>query len=470
MKRWQFVALAALCGALLVAGLVALALPGIVKSQAARRVEAATGRTLAIGGLSLNPFTWTVEVRDLRFSERGADETFAAFASARIGVSPSSLWRGEPVLAEARIASPYLRVVRMGKNAYNFSDLLQWLPRIPRLSVEDLTVRDATLAFSDHHVAGGYTATLRHFEGEIRGLSSEAGRLADVDLRGSLEDPSALRITGRVHPYRGHVFADLAVQFSAVSLPPLSPYLGTYLGYAVDGGQLSLDARYRIEHGKLAGENRIFIDQLALGRRVASDQATSFPVRLAVSLLRDRKGEIHLDLPVTGRFGNPQFGVGSVAAQVLQRLLIQAETAPLALLQSRFGWEEDLGSVAFAPGSAELAPSEQEKLRKLAALLDDRPALRMAVRGFVDPERDPDAYREVVSQRRTKEWVPVRTVVGDPELRRLAEARAGAVRAFLVEQGKIDPARVVLKSGDISQAPSTEGTSGSRVALEVAAE
>jgi hypothetical protein len=60
-----------------------------------------------MGGLSINPFTWTAEIRHLRFSEREAGETFASLRSARLAGSPSSLWRGEPVLAGARIASPY---------------------------------------------------------------------------------------------------------------------------------------------------------------------------------------------------------------------------------------------------------------------------------------------------------------------------------------------------------------------------
>ncbi|MFU8856616.1 MAG: DUF748 domain-containing protein [Deferrisomatales bacterium] len=338
------------------------------------------------------------------------------------------------------------------------------------MSVDDLTVTGATLEFTDRHVAGGYAASLRTLEGEIRGLSSEAGRLADVDLRGRLEDQATLQVTGRVHPYRGHVFADLAVKLTGVSLPPLSPYSGTYLGYAVDGGQLSLDARYRIEHGKLDGENRIFIDQLALGRRIESDRAAGLPVRLAVALLKDRKGEVRLELPVTGRIGDLEFRLGSVAGQALRTLFITAEASPFALLQSRFGWAEDMGSIGFAPGSAELSPAEQEKLRKLAAALDDRPALRVALLGFVDPERDPDAYREALSREERMKWVPVRTVVGDPELRSLAEARAAAVRAFLVGQEQVDPARVVLKSGDIYMAPSQAGTAGSRVAFEVEAE
>jgi uncharacterized protein involved in outer membrane biogenesis len=75
MKRWRNAAFITVGIMLLLAGFVAFMLPGIVKSHAVQRVEAATGRKLTIGGISINPFTWTIEVRDVRFSERGGGET-----------------------------------------------------------------------------------------------------------------------------------------------------------------------------------------------------------------------------------------------------------------------------------------------------------------------------------------------------------------------------------------------------------
>jgi hypothetical protein len=54
------------------------------------------------------------------------------------------------------------------------------------------------------------------------------------------------------------------------------------------------------------------------------------------------------------------------------------------------------------------------------------------------------------------------TVVGEAEFQSLARERASAVRAFLVEKGKVENEKVYLKSGDIFKSPE-EGKSGSRV-------
>jgi hypothetical protein len=400
-----------------------------------------------------------------------------------------------------------------------------------KVRIGTFTMQDGTLSFTDHHVAGGYTTTLFNLGGRISGLSSEENRFADLDLRGNLENQSPLRITGAINPLRHDLFADLKVSFAAIELPPMTPYSGTYLGYAVDKGKLFLDSRYRIVNRKLDSENRVFIDQLDLGRRIESDKATTLPVRLAVALLKDRKGEIRLDLPVAGPTDDPKFSGWQVALKILKNLIVKAASSPFALLQSMSGGKEDLSSVGFAPGSAGLSPVEREKLLKLAAALNERPALKIKVAGFVDRERDDEGYRDelllekmraekflvLVQEKKNKpgdtpgtvqidpaeyarylkavylkedfpkprnilgrvkalpetelkKLILANTVVGEQQMRSLADARAAGVRAFLVEQGGMASARVIQRSGDIYQAPAKGGEPGSRVEFEIAAE
>jgi len=399
------------------------------------------------------------------------------------------------------------------------------------LRVGTVTLQDSTLAFTDNHVRGGYTTTLFHLGGRVGALSSEENQLADLDLHANLENRSPLRITGLINPLRQNLFADIKVSFSAIELPPMTPYSGTYLGYAVNRGKLYLDSRYRIVNKKLDSENHIFIDQLDLGKRIESDKATTIPVRLAVALLKDRKGEIRLDLPVLGQTDDPKFSVWGVVFKALKGLVAKAVSSPFVLFQAVFGGKEDLSLILFTPGSAALSPGEQEKLQKLARALNDRPALQAKIAGFADRKRDDAGYREGILQKKMraekflalergrknkpsdspesvridageytrylkavfdkedfpkprnllgrvkalpdaemKQLILAHTVVGEGQLRSLAEARAAGVRAFLVEQGGIAAARVTLTGGDIYRTSAQGGASGSRVELELAVE
>ena len=211
-----------------------------------------------------------------------------------------------------------------------------------------VTIQDGTLDFSDYHLEQGFSTTMYNLGGRVSGLSSEEQRFADVDLRGNLENHSPLRITGSINPLRDDLFIDLKVSFTDIDLSPATPYSGTYLGYTVDKGKLFLDLKYLIDKKQLNSENRIFIDQFTFGGKVDSDKATNLPVRLAVALLKDRKGEIHLDLPVTGQTDDPQFSiwgliyVGLFAYAIFQSLPSQRSNPRLRAI----GWPFVVSCVA----------------------------------------------------------------------------------------------------------------------------
>jgi len=380
------------------------------------------------------------------------------------------------------------------------------------------------MIFSDHHLRAPFTSTFYNLGGRIHGLTSDEKRVAEVDLRGNLENHSPLAITGTINPLRQNLFLDLKIEFSGIELSPTTPYTGTYLGYTVEKGKLSLQLAYHIENKNLTSQNKIFFDQLTFGEKVDSDQATSLPVRLAVALLKDRKGEIHLDLPVTGKTDDPEFSIWRLVFQVLRNLLVKAATSPFALLQAAFSGGEDFSSIPFAPGSTTLTQPEKDMLLKLAAALQDRPSLNVEVIGFVDKDKDPEGYRSesLVRKMRTEKFLALvkekknlpdqtpnsteilpteyshylkivyrkekfpkprnlvgmakdlpdsemkklifaHTVVGDLELKKLAGERAAEVRNFLTEQGKVSQERVFLKTGDIYKEPAEKGKPAGRV-------
>ena len=122
------------------------------------------------------------------------------------------------------------------------------------------------------------------------------------------------------------------VKFDNIDLNPFSPYSGKFIGRTVKKGTLSLDLNYAIQDNQLTSQNKFFIDQMTLGKKVDSEDATRLPVGLAISLLKNRKGEIELDLPVSGSLDDPAFRVRKVMLKTLVNLLEKAATSPFALV------------------------------------------------------------------------------------------------------------------------------------------
>jgi hypothetical protein len=273
----------------------------------------------------------------------------------------------------------------------------------PMISIDTIILQDGTFSFFDEHMKKSFRSELTQLGGRISGLNSVSGIPADIDLRGSLNNVSPLKITGDLNPFGDGLYADFKIRFDAIDLTQVTPYSGTYLGYTIEKGKLYLDLDYKIDGAQLNAGNNVFLDQFTFGDKVESDKATGLPVKLAVALLKDRKGEIKLDLPVSGSLDDPQFSIVGVTFTIIKNLLVKAITSPFALLSALIGGGEDFSAVYFELGSAELSQAEQGKLTKLVEALQERPGLRVEVSGYIDAENDPEGYRRVELERKIHE-------------------------------------------------------------------
>nr|BFE94101.1 hypothetical protein GCM10020185_46370 [Pseudomonas brassicacearum subsp. brassicacearum] len=183
---------------------------------------------------------------------------------------------------------------------------------------------------------------------------------------------------------------DIATSFKRVELTTLTPYSGKFAGYRIRKGRLNLDLHYRITQGKLQAENKVVVEQLQLGEKVDSPDAVSLPLKLAVALLKDSDGKISIELPVSGDLNDPQFSVMPIIWQTLRNLVVRAAQAPFKLIGGLVagGGSEDLGSVAFAPGSSDLSKDNEGTLLKLSEALGKRPELRLEIEGTAAESSD----------------------------------------------------------------------------------
>ncbi len=141
--------------------------------------------------------------------------------------------------------------------------------------------------------------------------------------------------------------------------------------------------------GKLKADNKVLVEHLQLGEKVDSPDAVDLPVKLAIALLKDAKGNIDIQLPVAGDLNNPQFSVMPIVWQTLRNLVVRAVQAPFKFIAGLAGGgDEDLGSVTFAPGSSELDSAAQANLDKLVGALKQRPALKLEVEGVAAAASD----------------------------------------------------------------------------------
>lgn len=270
------------------------------------------------------------------------------------------------------------------------------------VTIGKLTLQGGQIRFTDNFVKPNYSAKLTGISGKVSGLSSAAGTEAELDLRGSYDKRAPLLVKARLNPLAARRSLDLDAEVTGVELTSLSTYAAKYAGYDIERGKLSLFLKYRIADRELVASNRILLDQLTFGDPVDSPDATKLPVLLAVALLKNRDGEIDINLPISGSLDDPQFSVGGIVVRLIGNLFVKAVTSPFALLGSIFGGGEELAWVEFEPGSAALTEAMVSRLKSLARALEERPSLRLDVAGRVDPAADREGLRHALLLRRVK--------------------------------------------------------------------
>lgn len=101
--------------------------------------------------------------------------------------------------------------------------------------------------------------------------------------------------------------------------------------------------------------------------------ATKLPVRLAVALLKDRKGHINLDIPVSGSLDDPEFGYGRIILKIPLNLLVKAATSPFSLLGALFGGGgEDLGTPSSTTGRVPFQRHVRDAILRTGQVEQDR--------------------------------------------------------------------------------------------------
>ncbi|MEX3762538.1 DUF748 domain-containing protein [Paraburkholderia phenoliruptrix] len=287
-------------------------------------------------------------------------------------------------------------------------------PQSPvKLHFGQLVLQQGRVTYTDNFIKPNFTANLVGIQGTVGAFGTQSTTSAPVDIAAKLAANGPLSIRGTVNPLIAKPALDLTASAHDIELTNLTPYSAKYAGYPITKGKLNVDLHYKLENDQLNADNHLFIDQLTFGDHVENDTATKLPVRLAISLLKNSRGEIDVNLPVSGSLSNPEFSIGGLIWHAVLNLLQKAVTAPFSLIANAFGGSgEELGYVEFEPGSAQLTDADSNKLDTIVKALSAKPSIRMDLIGRVDPKLDEPALRSLYVDRLVKQQ-KIRDVVGN---------------------------------------------------------
>ncbi|MEJ2793506.1 DUF748 domain-containing protein [Iodobacter sp. LRB] len=277
--------------------------------------------------------------------------------------------------------------------------------RLAPVNIKKVVFSNGDIRYSDFFIKPNFTANLNKMGGVIYGLSSVESARAQLDLHGFVDKTAPMQVSGTLNPLSEKIYLDLKGGVKNYDLTSASTYSAKYAGYGVEKGKMSMDIAYKIEGSKLLATNKIFLDQLTLSEeKIESADATQLPVKLALSLLTDRRGQINLNLPIEGSLEDPQFSISGILWQVVANVLEKIVTSPFDALANAMGHEgATLSHIEFAAGSDKIDDKADLSIKQLAGVLAERPGLKLDIQSVLNPVLDKEGLKAKDLQRKIRQ-------------------------------------------------------------------
>jgi len=266
------------------------------------------------------------------------------------------------------------------------------------VDIKAIKVNQGRMYFSDASMKPGFKSNINQLNGSLLGVSNVPGQYATIALDGAVDKSGSLRARGQAAFEDPRRNSDVSLSFKNLPLNSINPYAINFAGYQIDEGRIDVDLRYTAKEGQLLGKNRFVIRKIKLGNEVPDFKGAKLPIGLAIAVLEDSDGMIDVNIPIKGNVDSPEFSIGHLFWQALRNVLSSIVTAPFRALASLFG-EEGLDGIYTAAGESVITPPEQEKLEKVAKLLEKKSNAVVEFYGTYDPQVDRQELARVNADR-----------------------------------------------------------------------
>ena len=248
--------------------------PGFIKDYVVAHSEEFIGRKMAIEDVSLNPFTFTVNVDKFALLEPDGTTPFVAFEKFRINVDPLKIVTKTAAVSEIYMKGLYVHVTQNG-DRFNFSDILDFLAKADTTSPD--TVAADTAATDTGMVNAAEIAKGLPVNISVKNIVFENGNIIYEDTK----------IGSKIH------IKDFGVAIPAVYLSNKQTDVGVSLKFA-DGGDLNVKVSVNAATNDFNVNVGLKDFALACGKPYLNDFIA----------YKDFSGSVSTDISVAGNLGD----------------------------------------------------------------------------------------------------------------------------------------------------------------------
>jgi hypothetical protein len=331
--------------------------------------------------------------------------------------------------------------------------------KISRFAIE----QNSTLNFTDNTVAPPYQVAYDISSLELTDIdSNQADKPIPIKLDAKSSKYATMTVDGSIKPFLSQPAIDLTIDIDNVNMVTISPYLIASTGYLVKAGQMRADSKIVIKDNQIDAQNTLFLQKLRLeevDKEIAKEHAgdIGMPLDKALGLLRDKKDNIKLEVPITGKLDEVEFGMGQIINTALKKATTVGMKTYLLYAFQPYGAMiiagQSLGKAAgkisldpvfYEPGKSDLTAKHKDYLAKLGKIMTDRPQIDVQVCGFytaseVGIQQPAGSNGQGAAGEQLKRGIS------------LGQARENKIKDYLISEHKVDSSRLILCAPELDK-------------------
>ena len=324
----------------------------------------------------------------------------------------------------------------------------------PVVIVDELIVsRGSKIAYRDESVFPPLHTRMTVKRFRFAPLDMSGRRDGRLDMLMRVGKNGELSAKGKLRPNSKRLKTNLVVVLKNFDMQGLSGFVESDFGKSIQTGQFNLNTDISINNNKIDAKNKVLMRKLELGASKQpgkAEQQIGMPVNMALDMLRDNRGDIEMNVPITGNLDDPNININEIINKALMSSLSSGAMTYATLVLQPYGsiilaaqlagdMMEEAGKPKLTPITFDelaitLNPQMTDYASKISELLKKSEQFRLRICGVaarlegVPPAQPSEAGKKQAS-------APPEPVKTDEELLLLAEARSDAVMAALQEHG-----------------------------------
>jgi hypothetical protein len=245
-------------------------------------------------------------------------------------------------------------------------------------SIDTVSITNIEALYLDHTMLHPFKYKVSKANLKAYNVKSNADSLL-VNFDALLNEKGVLKATGILHPQNPEDVS-ITMIIDQLNMKDLSPYFIQHLAFPATKGVFNMNTSVIVLDKKLNSKNNLLLKSFKLGKKQKHPDAYNLPVKVGIAMLKDREGNIVLDIPVEGNLGDPKYKVWKTIGRIFKELLLKAASSPYNLVAGAVDTDEESKKrITIDNLTDSLNSRHQIKLDNLAKVLNEKPELTLLI-------------------------------------------------------------------------------------------